>query len=260
MMKIEEEIMNKAMSDVENVGVFLDNGNTPSWTPKRIKKETFMDRTWLPAQELNMEFFDIFSMHSLPDLHAISEILKSFMPERIVEYGTAYGGLTKCLGRWAYLYDAKVLSIENHCYTNVAHPIIRKSMELLKQLPVELMDVNEYEQKAYSRIQDFFRGHKTLYYCDGGNKPLEFRWCARIIQDDDILVTHDYDMEFGGDVISSFTGIMLEMGHITKAQAKTVMDKYNLEPVEEFEKYLGKDKETGKRVSRIFAVRKRKDK
>ena len=210
-----------------------------------------MDRAWNGMGGLNVHFFDAYSMHNITELFALSEILHSFAPERIVEYGSAYCGLTRLFGRWAFLADAKVLGIEDHTYTNLRG--WDKSMELMKQLPVELLEADEYKQETYERVQSFARDHRTLFYCDGGNKPAELRWCANILNPGDLLVTHDFDMDLDSkNVTFGLTDLMLEVAHITKAQAELVIEKFNLERV--FEDKLGDD-ESGKRRTRLLALR-----
>ena len=210
-----------------------------------------MNRAWMRMNDLNVNFFDACSMHSITELFALSEICYSFAPERIVEYGYAYCGLTRLFGRWAALYDAKVLGIDDHTYTNIRNGWDR-SFALMKQLPVELLDANEYKQPTYNRVQEFSRDHRTLFYCDGGNKPLELRWCAQILKPEDLLMCHDFDMDLTKGV-TSLSGIMLEMAQVTTEQAEAVIEQFNLERV--FEDKLGNDEATGLRRTRLLALR-----
>jgi hypothetical protein len=212
--------------------------------------EQDMNRVWLSLDNPNVAFFDCFSMHSLVEVFAISEICNSFVPERIVEYGYAYAGLTRLFGRWAAINDAKVLGIDNHYYTNLRG--WEKSLELVKHLPIELFDADEYKQATYVHIQEFARGHRTLFYCDGGNKPMELKWCAQILKPEDLLVCHDFDLDLE-KLSVSLSGIMLEMAHVTKEQAERVISEFNLERV--FEDKLGDDEATGLRRTRLLALR-----
>jgi len=153
-----------------------------------------MKRPWHEMKDGNVIFFDVISMHKISELFAIAQMCYSHYPERIVEYGTAMGGLTRLLGRWAYVTGAKVLSIDSSKWGYASRTDYKKHNELLERLPVELLDINESTQECYTKIQLFAEGYRTLYYCDGGNKPAEFRWCARILKPGDLLITHDYDL------------------------------------------------------------------
>lgn len=225
-----------------------------TWNPQQD-----MDRVWETA-EMNIHFFDVISMHSPQELYLISEICRSFCPERIIEYGTAVGGLTRLFGRWAYLSDAKVLSIENGCYAHMKN--LPKHRELLEMLPcVELLDANEYNQATYERVQEFAAEGRTMFYCDGGNKPLELRWCAAIMKESDLLVTHDYEPKRDRWDISgvALPPLLAEVGFVTKAQVEAIEKAEGLEKV--FEEYLGVvDEETGKRHCRVLALQRKKSK
>lgn len=215
-----------------------------------------MERPWIRAQNWNANFFDVFCMHSMKELYAISEILKSHVPERIVEYGTAYGGLTRLLGRWAYLYDCEVLTIENGGYTSQdGH---EKDFKLFDILPVKFLRKSEYLQETYDEVQEFSRDKRTLFYCDGGNKPLEFRSISRILKPHDLLVTHDYDMDDSpGSFLlkSDLNPIVISVAHVKKEFAEKCIKENDLEVV--FEELLGGGKRKDERITRLLAVRKK---
>ena len=215
-------------------------------------KKTDFNRPWEAAAQLYVHFFDIHSMHQLRELFAISEILYSFQPDRIVEYGTAMGGLTALFGRWAFANEAEVLSIDNGCYSHMGSCLYMK--DVLKTLPVELLDMNEYKQECYEKVQDYSKDHRTLFYCDGGNKPLELKTCARILKPEDLLVCHDYDMTFENLKAATLPPLLMEVAHITKEQAQVVIEKEDL--VRMFEPEIGDDEE-GKRRTRLLALRRR---
>ncbi len=208
-----------------------------------------LDAPWDYATDMNVQFFDCISMHSLSELYAISEMLIRHNPKVIVEYGTATGGLSALFGKWAFLSGAKVLTIDNECYSSMKHfPRHRKILELFG---VEIYFGDEYQQSTYEKVQEFAEGKKTFFYCDGGNKPLEFRICAQILKPGDLLVSHDYEMELESGM-SSLPPLLLEVAHVTKKQADRTIKEFGLEKM--FEAYLGED-ENGNRKTRLLAVR-----
>ncbi len=208
-----------------------------------------MDYPWGPASDGNFWFFDITSMSMLAEAFALSQICIRHNPERIVEYGTAMGGLTRCFGRWAFLTDAKVLSIDSSVSGYATMEDFPKHKALMEQLPIELLDMNEYNQECYDRVQDFTKDHKALFFTDGGNKPAEFRWCARILKPGDLLVTHDYGMTQKELDDVTLPGFWKETGHIREEQAQRVIDEFNLETV--FDDEL----RGGVTTTRLLAVR-----
>ena len=229
-------------AEVVDKSLHPEGWETPHYEPG-------MDREWLPTSDPNVRFFDSYSMHSIRELYCISEICQSHVPERIVEYGTASGGLTRLLGRWAFITDAKVLSIENNTYAGLLG--LDKLAKLLEELPIELLKANEYDQTTFDRVQEFAAEGKTMFYCDGGNKPLELRSCASILKPGDLLVTHDYMPEVTnlGDI--NLPKLLAEVAFIPKRKADAVIEKYNLKKV--FENYLGEN-EDGVRLTRLLAL------
>ena len=114
-------------------------------------------------------------------------------------------------------------------------------------LPVRLVDGTEYSQELYEEVQAFTSEYRTLFYCDGGNKPLEMRICGKIAKPGDILVVHDYDLEnvtHGRAVIKhcvpervNLGTPFAEIGHVTPRQVDAAMRAFGLETI--FEEYLG---------------------
>jgi hypothetical protein len=205
-----------------------------------------------PLTENVVVFFGAYSMHTPLELHAISEVLRVHRPTRIVEYGTGHGGLTLGFGQWAYLNDAKVLSIENHFYTT--NEGMERFFSLFEKLPVELLDANEYHQETYNRIQTFAENEKTFFYCDGGNKPVEVRCCAQILKPDDLLVTHDYFPIEPPRGAINLPDFLVDSAYVLPRQIERWCSDFDLEKV--YEEFLGRE-ENGMRALKVLALRKR---
>lgn len=205
----------------------------------------------------NVKFGDIFAMHTMAELYAISAIVETFKPERVVEYGTAMGGVTRLLGRHAYVQDAgmKILTIEDGTYASMNN--YEKHRDLINQpaLPISFLIGNEYWEETYQQVQLFVKGFKTLYYCDGGNKPLEMKSCARLLEQEDLLLVHDF--ELGDKEGITLPPLFAEVGEVTRRQVQRVMDSEGLEVV--LEDFLGPyDKNWPERPTRILALKKKK--
>ncbi len=225
-------------------------------TKNKFKLPAFLEkhnmlRDWGGAFQPSVVFFDIHTMHTLVELYAISEMLFSVMPERIVDYGTANGGTASLFGRWARVRGAKVLTIDWRDY------MATEEAAMLKELPVERIINNEYKQEVFAKVQEFSAGFRTLFYCDGGNKALELRNCVRIMKSSDLVVSHDFDIV---NSEKDLEGILMRPGperdaaYVTKNQLQRTLDSYkNVKVV--FEHMLNdKENNSGKRRTRLVAI------
>ena len=202
----------------------------------------------------NTKFFDVFSMHNLLELYAISRLCYFHDPKCIVEYGTALGGLTRLFGRWSYVAGAKVLTVEDATYSALTHhPQVCE--DIMNNLPITFYKGNEYKQETYDTVQRFVSDKKTLFYCDGGNKLQELKWCANIMDGQDLLLTHDYDMS--KEEIDSITlpPLLAEVAHIRKEQVQQIISDFSLKVV--FEKQLGRRDGCDRRLTHILALQKK---
>lgn len=204
----------------------------------------------------NAHFGDIWSMHSMAELYAIQLITQTFKPERIVEYGTGLGGVTRLFGRCvvAEKMDCKVLTIEDGTYCRADNfPELRKLINN-NELPIQFLYGNEYWQEVYTQVQEFIEDKKTLFYCDGGNKPLEMRWCAALLKPGDLLLVHDF--EIGDKSGVTLNPLLGEIAYVARHQVERVKETYGLRVV--LEELLGSyDLDWPERPTRILALKKK---
>lgn len=114
-----------------------------------------------------------------------SEYFKRYLniikPERILELGTAGGGLTKILRDHT---DVPILTVEKE-----ASIIDRRTYELADVYIEDFLDTNFINKVLIPFIS---LSGRTLVLCDGFNKKEQYRRYARYIKNNDVIAVHDY--------------------------------------------------------------------
>jgi hypothetical protein len=120
-----------------------------------------------------------------------NELIKKYKPNRILEIGTADGGLTLML---------RNILDDNNLQTNIirTYDINEQKNLKLKNRNIEIITKNvfnhpysdlEYPNEIKEYIQ--YQG-RTLVLCDGGSKKNEFRLLSKFLKNGDIIMAHDY--------------------------------------------------------------------
>jgi cephalosporin hydroxylase len=106
----------------------------------------------------------------------------------IVEIGTAHGALTTVLGLWGIKRTIPVMSID--CNRRLHDKVI------FDRLGIEFIEADEDSEMVAKKIIGMC--HNPIFiYCDGGNKPEEFRKWAPIIRPGSVIAAHDWGVEIG---------------------------------------------------------------
>ena len=101
--------------------------------------------------------------------------------DNIIEIGTYNGGLT------SWLYDNK-----NPNAMVVSYDIDGK-INHTKRTDIDFRVEDCFEEKAFNDIISYIqRPGKTLFVCDGGDKPKEFNTFSEYLKSGDIIIAHDY--------------------------------------------------------------------
>lgn len=145
-----------------------------------------IDDVWVwPMQ--NNQIFSLFE-----------SLFKTNNIERIIEIGTAYGGLPILL---------RVIGFDGELITyNIHDELSEEVSNLFKKFSIE------------QRIEDVFSCEKvidliqsdgtTLLICDGGNKPEEVNSFSKYLKINDLIITHDYfDNESKFKELEDFWGV-----------------------------------------------------
>lgn len=121
----------------------------------------------------------------------------------IVEIGTAHGALTTVLGLWGVKRTIPVLSID--CNRRLHDKTI------FDYLGIEFIECDENSEEATENISAMCMD-PVFIYCDGGDKPAEFRKWAPMIRPGSVIAAHDWGVEIG------------------PADVERCVNKYNLTP------------------------------
>lgn len=115
-------------------------------------------------------------------------------PKRIMEIGTAYGGLTLIIRDILDeigLYETEVLS-----YDVVEKHFLKKWIESGKKIDVKITNLfnKQYSELIeIKEVESFIKKEgTTIVICDGGSKKNEFRLLSNLLKESDIIMAHDY--------------------------------------------------------------------
>jgi cephalosporin hydroxylase len=106
----------------------------------------------------------------------------------IVEIGTAHGALTTVLGLWGVKLGIPVVSMDHNAGLH--------DEAIFERLGVEFIECDENSEEATENISAMCMD-PLFIYCDGGNKPEEFRKWAPIIRPGSVIAAHDWGVEIG---------------------------------------------------------------
>ena len=116
-------------------------------------------------------------------------LIQDNKPSRILEIGTALGGLTGFLN-----YTCKLLNIDCNIRSYDIH--YNSWYEDLKNegvdIRIENIFINNWTTIPDEVIKYIQSDGLTIVLCDGGNKKEEFRILSQYIKKSDIIMTHDY--------------------------------------------------------------------
>ena len=127
------------------------------------------------------------------EIGAIVYTVYKFMINSIVEIGTDRGGLGVLLALQAFIgKDTKYLGIELH-----EENVEPKFLDLINIIPgASFLCADAFSNDCINHVSDFVRDGRALIFCDNGNKPREFETYAKILKPGDLLMVHDYPVEF----------------------------------------------------------------
>lgn len=150
------------------------------------------------TQTDTFEFFGL-RMTQIPEaLIRISCLIQLIKPQKIIEFGTGYGGLSVLLSLYA-----KTKNIDFITYDAVLHrPDIQS---LFQQECFRLRDLNDKEviEEIEKEIQS--TEGRVLLICDA-LKSVEINRYADKIKQDDVVIMHDYSRTLNGEEFQKTCG------------------------------------------------------
>jgi cephalosporin hydroxylase len=127
--------------------------------PYRLKHLTFISNTLggVPIQQTWSALF------------MLEKIIQEARIQRIVELGTGYGGLTRF-----FLWHCPTMSFD------------------IKPKWLHYVEMDCFSSTAQHFAITFMQYHKSLVFCDDGDKPKELRTYAALLKRGDHIMVHDY--------------------------------------------------------------------
>ncbi len=154
------------------------------------------------------------------------DLIEDMRPNKIIEIGTAAGGLTrflKCIAEELNL-NAQVIS-----YDVNDNP----SREKLLDIGVDYRQEDCFDKKNVNNLnklaQEISTEGRTLVLCDGGHKITEFNMLSDFLKKEDVIMAHDYSSS--KDFFQSeIHGKIWNWCEITYENIKDSVERNNLKP------------------------------
>jgi len=124
---------------------------------------------------------------------AFYKLLLKLKPKRIIEIGTAMGGLTRYLNYMCNELNLKTSIISYEVNENPDYIDMRKEGIDIRLENIFNSNHNDYNELINTEILDIIQSDGTsLVLCDGGNKVEEFNIFSQYIKPGDVIMAHDY--------------------------------------------------------------------
>lgn len=140
---------------------------------------------------------------------------------RIIEIGTAHGGLAVLFGLFARAYGCEFITYD------IADTPDYKDLFSRLSVDFRLQDVFADKDRLEKDIQ---KEGATILFCDGGNKIREFNEFALYLKAGDIIVAHDYskDAEYYDSISHNNIWSFFEIDY---ASIQKAVESEKLEPI-----------------------------
>jgi hypothetical protein len=150
---------------------------------------------------------DYYVNHNIPDMHYLNlpimqnhniifpffKLIRRLQPSRIIEIGTAHGGLTLMIRD---LMDLNGLQFSDLITYDVINPtgLIHEIEKSNLNIKVEHKNVFDSNYNLIDNtLIDLIKGEGiSIILCDGGNKKEEFKTLSQYMKSGDIIMAHDY--------------------------------------------------------------------
>lgn len=154
------------------------------------------------------------------------DLIEDMRPNKLIEIGTAAGGLTrflKCISDELNL-NAKVIS-----YDVNDNPARNKLLDIGVDYRQEDCFDKKNEHNLYRLAHDISSEGKALVLCDGGHKITEFNKLANFLKTGDVIMAHDYSLS--REVFKSeIHGKIWNWCEVTYEDIKDTVEKNHLKP------------------------------
>ncbi|MBU0777855.1 hypothetical protein KKF82_06320 [Patescibacteria group bacterium] len=143
-------------------------------------------KEYIPIEMGGFNYKGIRLRHEWQAMVTISEILKEFDPELIIEFGSQYGGLTLFMNDTCPNAEIRAYDIDNRYFHDVKKQlndnVIFKVCNILIGLPKDIVNLCRDKRRKF-------------LYCDNGNKIHEVNTYAPFLNPGDMIGCHDWGIE-----------------------------------------------------------------
>jgi len=129
-------------------------------------------------------------MQTWYDLFFLNEILTHEAFDFIIEIGAYRGGLTVFFGMHAAAQGSQVVTFDLRPEPNGPPWTIHRDL-----LPITYCQRDVFDGEVLESIEEIIDENRVLLYCDGGDKPREFKTFAPMLRGNDVIMAHDKGRE-----------------------------------------------------------------
>ena len=178
------------------------------------------------AEEGNKHFYKIddvwvWPMQNNQIFPLFEKLFKDNNFERIIEIGTAYGGLPILLRTMGFKGDMITYNIQDELKNDVEN--------LFNKFIIIRVICDVFANEEIGGIISGKGG--TLIICDGGDKPREVNTFSKYLKSGDVIITHDYfdtEEKFNSGELDEYWGVC----EITYKDIKKACDDNEIEQIE----------------------------
>ena len=132
----------------------------------------------------------IISQHPLIKTY-FEKLLQETKPKRILEIGTAYGGLTLLIRD--ILDELKLFDTQIRTYDILESTDLKSKKRNIEVIHQNIFTYPYDELIDESVVRNFIsQDGTTIVLCDGGSKKNEFKLLSKFLKKGDIIMAHDY--------------------------------------------------------------------
>ena len=141
-----------------------------------------------PRNITSIHMFGVPIRQTCFDIFFMNELLTDLKFDHIVELGTYQGGLTVFLGLHALNKGIDVTTFDVRIEPQ------SDSYNLWKKLlPITFYQLNVFSEEAKRIVREKAKTGRMLIMLDGGDKPLDFKTYAPLLEANDVMLIHDKD-------------------------------------------------------------------
>lgn len=171
-------------------------------------------------------FFHLWMSQNQNGPIAFDTLFKSFINNgkkigRIIEIGTAHGGLAVLFGVFACAYGCKSITYDIADTPNYK--------DLFERLSIDFRQKDVFGDRE-ALITDIQQEGATILFCDGGNKIREFNEFAPHLKTGDVIIAHDYSVDAEWYREHSHNNIW-SFFEINYASIQEAVEQSNLKPI-----------------------------